>query len=362
MSVPPTDVLLHVVDAHAHPTDDPALDPATLSPLPHTLCAMSSNATDQSKVRALAAAHPDSIVPAFGYHPWWAHKISISAHADVESHYRALFLSQSTPALEGAFTRLLPALPTPMPLAQILSELRDNLSAFPAAMLGEVGIDRAARIPYPPADPSDDRRELSPFVTPLTHQLAILEAQLALAVELRRNVSLHSVKAPSQTRELLDRMAERHGAAWLAISIDLHSCGLSPEVWREIEKRHPNAYISLSTAINARSANHIALIRAAQPSRILVESDYPEAQASASRTWDMILTVAQTRGWRVEEAWDYEDDNSSDQDQWGVVRRLEHNWSAFVKGGHVPPKKEKLRKGRKDYSYDVWESGDEGDE
>jgi Tat protein secretion system quality control protein TatD with DNase activity len=113
-------------------------------------------------------------------------------------------------------------------------------------MLGEVGIDRSARIPFPTNGGDGDDNvpdgrtngpKLSPFSTPFTHQLAILEAQLTLAVELRRNVSLHSVKASAQTRELFDRMAAAHGAAWFAISVDVHSCTLSPEVWRVIEVR-----------------------------------------------------------------------------------------------------------------------------
>ena len=218
---------------------------------------MASRVEDQPKVAALARARPDRIVPGFGYHPWWSHRISISAppgtvpnHA---AHYRALFLpSSSSPntELETAFARLLPTLPQPIPLADVLADVRARLIEFPTAMLGEVGIDRAVRIPFAGADVSerghDDNdngggggghRTLSPFSTPFAHQLSILEAQLALAVELRRNVSLHSVKSPAQTCTLFDNMAAKHGAAWFTISVDVHSCTLSPEVWRDIEVR-----------------------------------------------------------------------------------------------------------------------------
>lgn len=116
-------------------------------------------------------------------------------------------------------------------------------------MLGEVGIDRAFRVPYShPVDPPfaavyeaprDGPREVSPFTTPLAHQLAILEAQLALAVELRRNVSLHSVKCQQATVELLDRMKTAHGPAWLRISVDLHSCGLSAQTWTQLSVSPP---------------------------------------------------------------------------------------------------------------------------
>jgi Tat protein secretion system quality control protein TatD with DNase activity len=261
-TLPAPEVFAHLVDVHCHPTVAPTIAASTIESLSCTLCAMASRAEDQSKVAALVRARPDRVVPGFGYHPWWVHRISIQAPAgtipDHAAHYRALFLpSSSSPPqppsseLETAFARLLPTLPQPIPLADVLADVRARLIEFPTAMLGEVGIDRAARIPFAGADVSegDDNgghRTLSPFSTPFAHQLTILEAQLALAVELRRNVSLHSVKSPAQTRALFDNMAAKYGAAWFAISVDVHSCTLSPEVWRDIEVRpvrlHPRLH------------------------------------------------------------------------------------------------------------------------
>jgi Tat protein secretion system quality control protein TatD with DNase activity len=254
--MPTPEILAHLVDVHCHPTAAPVITTSTIESLPCTLCAMSSREGDQSMVAALAHARPDRIVPGFGYHPWWAHRISLSAPAgtvpDYAAHYRALFLPESSSSfsssqspsaeLEEAFARLLPNLPPPISLADVLADVRARLTEFPTAMLGEVGIDRAARIPWAgtvdaASDGGTNGRTLSPFSTPFAHQLAILEAQLALAVELRRNVSLHSVKASAQTRELFDKMAATHGAAWFAISVDVHSCTLSPEVWLGIEVR-----------------------------------------------------------------------------------------------------------------------------
>ncbi|KAI9448844.1 TatD DNase family Scn1 [Russula earlei] len=367
--LPAPEILAHIVDVHCHPQVAPSIAASTIEALPCTLCAMSTQREDQPKVAALARARPDRIVPAFGYHPWWAHRISLNVPArtvpDHAAHYRALFLPDPSPSpppsaeLEAAFARLLPSLPPPIPLADVLADVRAHLIEFPAAMLGEVGIDRAARIPFPaPADAADGGNitpALSPFSVPFAHQLAILEAQLALAVELRRNVSLHSVKAPSQTRALFDRMAATHGAAWFAISVDVHSCTLSPEVWCDIEKLHPNVYISLSTAINGRSPAHIALIRASSPTRILVESDYHNACDAPARTWDMARIVADTHGWSIEDVWD--DRPPPDESRWGVVRRLEANWHAFVRGGHQAPVKKSTARERRwrDYSLDLVE-------
>ena len=183
-----------------------------------------------------------------GFHPWFTHWISLEPAVSKDAHYRALFLPSSPPPkqdLTDAFDRLFPFLPDPILLAEVLADLRTNLTAFPQAMLGEVGLDRACRIPFShPADPPfaagaadnapSSARELSPFTIPLAHQLAVLEAQLAVAAALARPVSLHSVKAQQATRELLDRMRAAHGARWLAISVDLHSCGLSAQTWAEI--------------------------------------------------------------------------------------------------------------------------------
>lgn len=49
----------------------------------------------------------------------------------------------------------------------------------------------------------------------------------------------------------------------------------------------------------------------------------------------MILTIAEVKGWRVEEAWDYGENDT--EANWGVVKRLEENWKLFKAGGHANP-------------------------
>lgn len=113
-------------------------------------------------------------------------------------------------------------------------------------MLGEVGLDRSFRIPFAAYDPSlpepleaegsdTTRPRLTPFHVPVEHQLAILEAQIGLAVELGLNVSLHSVKSQAQTLQLFARLHDKHGERFDAISVDMHSCGVSVETWLSIE-------------------------------------------------------------------------------------------------------------------------------
>ena len=297
-----------------------------------------------------------------------------------------------------ALDRLLPYLPHPAPLAEILPELFESLEAFPNAMLGEVGIDRACRIPYArPADPpysqylpkegNDNPRELSPFTIPLEHQLQVLEAQLGVAVELQRNVSLHSVKTQAATAELFDRMYQKYGERWLRISVDLHSFGLSAQSFRDIsvgalaailartrtapycpwlfwsankpsrafvslQKKHSNVFLSLSTAINARSPAHKELIAVCATDKLLVESDFHDVRYSAPYTWNILRTVADVKGWRVEDAWD----TDVPEAEWGAVRRLEENWKAFERGGHKPYVKRRLRRDR---AIEEWEANNE---
>ncbi|KAG6837326.1 hypothetical protein H0H93_011421 [Arthromyces matolae] len=235
--LPPSSVLEHIVDVHCHPTDAPGISSESISQLPITICAMSSMETDQHLVRNLALANPDKLSSMLnypGHHPWFTHRISIFPPSSKEDHYRALFLNSSSASEDHitAFLQLLPSLPDPIVLADVLLELRRNLEAFPVAMLGEVGLDRSFRVPY---DYHAEQRRLTPFVVPFDHQLTILEAQINLAVELGRNISLHSVKSQLATLTLLDRMKAKHGDRWLSINLDFHSCGVSPETWQGIE-------------------------------------------------------------------------------------------------------------------------------
>lgn len=134
---------------------------------------------------------------------------------------------------DEAFRKLLPALSDPISLHESIEIQREFLVEFPRAMVGEVGLDRSARIPY--SQEGENQKRLSPFKTPIDHQVAVLEAQLDVAVELRRNISFHSVDAQGITVDILKRMKQKHGDGWLNINVDMHSCGLSVDTWKSIE-------------------------------------------------------------------------------------------------------------------------------
>lgn len=64
-SLPPREVLEHVVDVHCHPTDSPCPADA-MDNLAVRICAMATRTSDQSLVRDLALAYPQKVIPCFG--------------------------------------------------------------------------------------------------------------------------------------------------------------------------------------------------------------------------------------------------------------------------------------------------------
>jgi len=243
-------------------------------------------------------------------------------------HYRRLFLGdESQPSAEATstFEELLPLLPEPITLEEVILDLRHNFELFTstAAMLGEVGLDKAYRVAF---DYHASPRRLTPFTIPLDHQLSILEAQIDLAVELGRNVSLHSVKCPQVTVDLLGKLKRKHGAQFENIRIDLHSCSMNPQVVIDLQKKHDNVFMSLSTTINGRSNKLNALIAACASTRLLIESDINNIDHCTPRCGEILQLVARVKGWSVEHGWEDE----LDKDEWGVVRRIEANWKAFI--------------------------------
>jgi hypothetical protein len=161
-------------------------------------------------------------------------------------------------------------LPEPKPIGPLLEELEVRLQLWPDAQLGEVGLDKNARVPFPPSfrahvqatDPGGSSGEstglgeedaaklrrlrskaLSPFVTSLAHQTAVLDAQVAVlrrvvAEERRaRCISLHAVAVSGPVERLLARWAADWAPLPAEIKVLLHSCGLSLEAWQTIEVR-----------------------------------------------------------------------------------------------------------------------------
>lgn len=89
-------------------------------------------------------------------------------------------------------------------------------------------------------------------------------------------------------------------------------------------------FLSLSKVINGRSDNHKALIASCPSNRLLAESDYNNIERSAEQTWEIAKTIAEIKGWSVEQGWN----EDILEVEWGIVRHLEENWKLFEKGKH----------------------------
>lgn len=222
-----------IFDAHCHPTDTMA----SLSSIPGmgtaNLTVMSTRAQDQDLVAQLGTDEP-KVVPAFGWHPWFSYQLyddtaagssdrgKLTSMDDKRRHLASVLTpsppldkkddgvknekSEKTVALLAALDALAASLPAIRPLSAFLAETKQRLIDLPTALVGEIGVDKAFRVPEPPA--ADDSttvegltpggregRRLSPFRVQPAHQAAILAGQLRLAAELHRPVSIHGVQA-----------------------------------------------------------------------------------------------------------------------------------------------------------------------
>ncbi|GAA6038925.1 hypothetical protein JCM8097_000577 [Rhodosporidiobolus ruineniae] len=346
-------VLARLHDAHCHPSDDDAFEADVLRGLKTgKLCAMSSSLDNQETTAQVYAASPSTVIPFFGLHPWFCHPISFSPPDSLpskEAHYASLFPSfsnSSSPNPELAI--LLPHLPDPVSIKTFLASLESHLLAHPSSHVGEIGLDRAFRLPNPPhiaADKSNPKH--SQLATPLAHQIRVVEAQVDLAIRLGRNVSFHSVRAPQETVELLKRFkAEKEG--WGKLHVCLHSFGGSAESAKQIQKAHPNAFFSFATIISGRSPHFHSLLRAISPSRLLLESDYSHTAEIDHQIWEVFEEVQAARDWTAEE----------------TVKRLEENWEEYMKPMEERPevKKTNREKKRERKRVDMYVSEDEAEE
>ncbi|KAK6853556.1 hypothetical protein PG995_010368 [Apiospora arundinis] len=226
-----------VFDAHCHPTDTMS----SVATIPHMkargLTVMSTRLQDQDLVldvaREQGVQDKDSLfssqttqelerrfMPSFGWHPWFSYQLyddtapgATNYDGSPESkvtHYDKI-LAPAPSAKNPGFST---GLPDPRPLSQFIRETRERLDKSPFALVGEVGLDKAFRIPeswtsssstdaveenMPQRDESltpggREGRQLSPHRVSLDHQSAILKAQLKLAGEMHRAASVHGVQ------------------------------------------------------------------------------------------------------------------------------------------------------------------------
>lgn len=229
---------LGVYDAHCHPTDTMSSIPSISDSMrARVLTVMATRSQDQDLVDKLARTHgvkdrdtvaPASgtqpvgnaslqrVIPSFGWHPWFSHQLyddvllekpevtfdprSHDHKAQKRRHYNAVLSPSPQSKDDESF---IDELPVPQPLSGLMAQTRAYLEAHPYALVGEIGLDKAFRLPnHGPAmddEMTPGRRNgqrLSPYRVNMDHQRRVFIAQLNLAGELGRPVSVHGVQAP----------------------------------------------------------------------------------------------------------------------------------------------------------------------
>lgn len=378
---------LGIYDAHCHPTDTMASVAQIPSMKATTLTIMATRAQDQELVAETAqslnitgeSTRSPRVLPSFGWHPWFSHQIindtttptaTTSTPQSKENHY--INVLTPSPASDLDF---ISQLPSPKLLSALLNETRERLRQFPSSLVGEVGLDKAFRLPgvwtaeeissrdedLTPG--SREGRKLSPYKVKMDHQRAVLKAQLQLAGEMQRPVSAHSVQAHGVVFDLFKELWNGHEKVFLsrrqkeklkdaegALSDDenddedeqrgpsktsemkqplpfppricMHSYSGPVEPIRQF--LHPSnpsdVYFSFSAVINfsgAPSKKISDVIKALPDDRILIESDLHIAGTPMDDLLeDVARQICQLRGWDLRAG----------------VKQLADNWNRFVYG------------------------------
>lgn len=376
---------LGVFDAHCHPTDTLPSFNNIAGMKTRALTIMATRAQDQRLVAdfadklAITAPIPPTIestsgsdkseghvIPAFGWHPWFSHQIVVDETGEIPNkfnHYR----SAISPSPEN--DDFIASLPDPWPLSALLHHTRVYLETYPYAIVGEIGLDRAFRIPEnemadngyerdPALTPGGrEGRRLSPYRVDMQHQRKILKAQLTIAGEMQRAVSVHGVAAHGIVFETLQDTWRGHERRVLSkrerkrrASFDAaHHVGVEPEADEKSscsgdpkpfppriclhsysgpadtlkQYLHPSVpatiFFSFSRLVNFSSASSkaVAAIQAVPDDRILAESDLHAAGEQMDFLLeDVIRKICQTKGWTLEEG----------------VNRLRANWVYYIFG------------------------------
>ena len=375
---------LGVFDAHCHPTEIVSSIDAIPRMKAKVLTIMASRRQDQDLVARAADMHGldqsdvsdlceendirGRIVPCFGWHPWFSHELYVDEELglgqakvpDKASHYQAVL----TPTPTSEHHEFISRLPQPLSLKAYLDNLKEYLHRYPLALVGEIGLDRAFRIPNDWVSGQQEERDgsvtpggregrrLSPYRVKLEHQGSILKAQLNLAGEMQRAVSLHGVQAHGILFETLqetwrdhqnktvsnkskkkNRNAAIHEESEKLEGADapskpyppricLHSYSGPPDALKQyLNSSVPTqAYFSFSVGVNfptSASDKVVQVIKALPDDRILVESDL---HCAGERMDDLLEEVARSvceiKGWSLEQS----------------VKQLALNWRKFVFG------------------------------
>lgn len=314
-------------DAHCHPHDD--LENLSVIARLKTahLTVMGVRQDDWGTVsRVCSGENKYKCVPCFGVHPWFTYRVKAPNQSELqgkEAFYDAVLQAR----IPEEKTEMIKQLPPPVEFDAWYSELREYLRNHRQALVGEVGLDRAARL-LPGG--AIEWHGVKPTTVQCTveHQLEILQAQLDLAREFKRAVSIHCVQSQGHLLTLLQRSSNAAAAANKAkaaaaaaeadrVRVCIHSYGGSPgTISQFMQLKGFLVYVSFSVAINGRLKKEklAQLICSVPEDRLLIESDLNSPLGLDEKMIEIAKIVAEARQWSLEQ----------------VAQQTFSNWRTFV--------------------------------
>ncbi|CEI93426.1 hypothetical protein RMCBS344292_07659 [Rhizopus microsporus] len=236
-------------------------------------------------------------------------------------HYKSVLTCPHEDELE----QMIHDLKDPFPYEVWYQNLRQRLLDHPNAIVGEIGLDRAAKL-LPGGAIEWHGVKPTNVQCSIEHQLRIFEIQSNLARELDRGISAHCVQGQGhlynylkeQSGQYSNRKLKKLNKPFSPLRLCLHSYGGSPATIHQFMQLNGfKIYISFSAVINARllpTEKFIELIKAVPEDRLLIESDLNSPKGLDTCMIEITKIIAQTRQWSVQK----------------VVQVTQKNWQEFV--------------------------------
>jgi Tat protein secretion system quality control protein TatD with DNase activity len=294
-------------DAHCHPTDTMGAVDDIRRMQTKAITIMGTRSQDQDLVASVAAEQGLSVedaqrlgegstqgradrkvIPAFGWHPWFSYQLYDDTVSPGQRTYNAenakgenaaaeklrhLAAVLNPPPKDESFAAAMPPLKS---LAEFIAETRERLQEHPTALVGEIGLDKTFRLPEPWKEGQRvesaegltpggrDGRRLSPHHVKPAHQETVLKAQLQLAAEEGRAVSVHGVGAHGLLFNAMSSMWKGHE---LQSRRERKQVAKGAEDFSSSDEEDSNAFGTISTSSGCKKGK-----RKPYPPRICLHS------------------------------------------------------------------------------------------
>lgn len=207
---------------------------------------MSTHPKDFSTVKSLATSLSRScpgvhVVPCYGVHPWFLHELE-------GRHWKPAFPNSNTPLW--------------------LHEIERLIHDDPKAVIGEVGLDGFHFNP-----------DSGNLTTPMDKQISIFEAQMELAAQYQRPVSIHTVQCMGQMLASLTKL--KKSKIGLPPKIYFHAfggkVGTVDQLLALCGNKPGETYFGFAPIINFRSPKTAEVVRKVGLERLVLETDHEDA-------------------------------------------------------------------------------------